>query len=77
MAGDFDESTEEMNWWRVGGCGRNGKLPSCRCVSDVDDDDKYKLVQNTEELEDAFLASDLGELKGKESRDEHSPAISD
>lgn len=55
IRGDFVEPTAELGWLQVGG-GRNGNFPSCRLVSEVDEDDWYKLVQNTEERENAFLA---------------------
>lgn len=84
--GDF-ESTVEMDWLYVGGWGRNGKFPSCREVSELDEDDWYKLVQKTEERENVLLKCwrldsrilvgelrDAVRMKGERRVDEHSRA---
>lgn len=84
--GDF-EATAEMDWLYVGGCGRNGKFPSCREVSEVDEDDWYKLVQKTEDRENVFWECwtldprifvgeprDSARMKGDRRADEHSLA---
>jgi len=45
------ESIAETDWLYAGGCGRNGRLRRCLWASEVEEDDWYKLVQNTEDRE--------------------------